>query len=429
MKIAMVSPRILDGGGIEEHILQISKYLCKRRHSVTIVSSDYSESGTSLILRRFGNIKNLNVITLPNSLSGLIHEYPQINGLALQLVKLNPDIIHVHHFNYQVNNEALIAAKFLGIPFFYTPHFHPWWSYREPWKSRVWKATQFTVHKMLLQSCDRVFAVSEQERNVLIKDGKIPKAKVVVAPNGIDQISLKKELSWEVFLKRYSIPKNKKYVLFLGRLTTERKGALLALKVFKQVSLTLPDAHLIMAGFYDKKTLDNMTKLAEDMSIREKVNILGFLSNIEKATLLGNSNVFLSPTSYEAFGITLAEALYKKLPVVTTNIGGIPYVVRNRVDGYLVQDRDDIAAFAKYTIRLLQNTKLATEMGYNGHKRVTRKFHWDLTAKIIETRYRTILFRKINYINKDIETGRKLIDKHMIPSGFTNGFQREHKNK
>lgn len=420
MKIAMVSPRILDGGGIEEHILQISRVLCKRGHKVRIIASDYSESGTSLILKRFGKIKNLRVYTLPASLTGLIHDYPQIYGLAVNLVKLNPDIIHVHHFNYQVNTEALIAAKFLGVPFFYTPHFHPWWSYEEAWKSRVWKASQFTVHKMLLQAADRVFAVSEQERNILIQEGKIPKAKVVVAQNGIDVNSLKKEHSWRTFKTKYNIPSNKKYVLLFGRLTTERKGPKLGLKIFQSVAMQVPEVHFILAGYYDDKTFNELNDLAKTLGIQNKISILGFLNNIEKATLLSNSNVFLAPTSYEAFGITFAESLYKKTPVVATNIGGIPYVVRNRIDGYLVNGRTNFDDFVKYTVRLLKNENLRKEMGLNGHRRVLRKFHWDLSAKIIETRYRTILYRKLHYRNKEIVTGRKLVEKNKIPEGLKN---------
>lgn len=420
MKIAMVSPRILDGGGIEEHILQISKNLCKQGHEVYIIASDFSESGNSLILQRFNKIKHLHVYTLPSSLSGLIFEYPQIYGLAIHLAKINPDIIHVHHFNYQVNTEALIASRFLGIPFFYTPHFHPWWSYPEPWKSRVWKATEFTVHKMMLKNADRIFAVSEHERETLIKDGRIPKAKVVVAQNGIDMIGLKRQSSWKDFLTKYTIPPGKKYILFLGRLTTERKGAEHSLYIFQKVLSQYPDAHLILAGYYNSQTYLKLTNTADQLGIRNNISILGFLSNVEKSTAYANSNVYLAPTSYEAFGITLAEALFKRLPVVATNIGGIPYVVRNRIDGYLIQDRNDYDSFAKYIVRLLNNEKLAKEMGDNGHKRVRRKFHWELSAKIIETRYRTILYRKMHYRNKDVITGRKLINEKQIPEGIKN---------
>ncbi len=421
MKIAMVTPRILDGGGIEEHILQISRYLCKKGHKVYIVSSDYTESGSPLILRRFRNIKNLRVVTLPHALTGLIYEYPQIPKLAVYLAKLNPDIIHVHHFNYQVNTESLIAAKFLGVPVFYTPHFHPWWSYPEAWKSRVWKATQFTVHKMMLRECDRIFAVSEQERLTLIKEGKIPKAKVVVAPNGIDRASLSKHMSWEKLLKRYKIPKDRKYVLFFGRLTTERKGATIALDVFKLVHKLDSNTHLLLAGYYNEETFTKLFHHAKKIGIANNITIAGFLNNIEKTTFLKNANVLLAPTSYEAFGITLAEGLYNKLPVVATNIGGIPFVVRNRVDGYLVNNQHDLPSFAKYVVRLIQNKKLALEMGESGRKRVLRKFHWDLSAKIIETRYRTILYRKLNYLNPEIVTGRILIEKKQIPTPFKNG--------
>lgn len=418
MKIAMVAPRILDGGGIEEHVLQISKFLSKRKHKLFIVSSDYSESGQSLTLRRFGKIKNLQVITLPSDLKGLIKDYPEVHGLASKLVEINPDIIHIHHFNYQVNTEGLIAAKFLGIPFFYTPHFHPWWSWPDPWKSRVWKANQYTVHRMLLYNCDRVFAVSEQERIMHIKEARIPKAKVVISQNGIDQNSLKKEMSWEKILNKYKIPHNKRYVLFFGRLTTERKGAKLSLPIFQKILAAIPDGHFIMAGFYDKATYDQLMTIVIELGIEKNISIIGFISNIEKSTFLAKCDVLLAPTAYEAFGITLAEALYKKLPVVATNIGGIPYVVRNRVDGYLIPDQNDIDSFAKYSIRLLKDKKLAMDMGISGHKRVARKFNWELTAKLVETRYRTILFRKLNYRKNGGVTGRMLLEKQHIASSL-----------
>jgi len=103
------------------------------------------------------------------------------------------------------------------------------------------------------------------------------------------------------------------------------------------------------------------------------------------------AEVFLSPTTYESFGIALAEALYNKVPVVTTKIGGTQTIINDKKDGFLVNGNDNINDFTQRVIFLLQNKEKALKMGELGHKKICRNFGWEKAVRKTEKLYEKLL--------------------------------------
>ena len=134
-----------------------------------------------------------------------------------------------------------------------------------------------------------------------------------------------------------------------------------------------------------------MTKLLEKLIKANNVTITGWVSEKDKYALMTGADMFISPTYYEAFGIALCEALYSKLPVISTNRGGVKYVVRNGVDGLLVEDPENIEDFTQAILKLAQQPEKSKQMGKAGYERVKKMFSWEKTGKKLEALYKKLV--------------------------------------
>ena len=128
---------------------------------------------------------------------------------------------------------------------------------------------------------------------------------------------------------------------------------------------------------------------AQKLGINKNVKFVGSKINSGLALEYQQSKVIVLPsiTESESFGMVLIEAMACKKPVIGSNIGGIPCIIDNDVNGLLVPPKDP-EALAKAIIKILKNPKLAKKMGENGYKKVKENFTWDKqiekTKKIIE---------------------------------------------
>ena len=117
------------------------------------------------------------------------------------------------------------------------------------------------------------------------------------------------------------------------------------------------------------------------------VRFTGFVSPEKVPQLYAVADVFVCPSSWsEPFGRVNIEAMATGLPVVSTNRGGIPEVVRHGKTGYLVR-KSNSKTMAKYVNRLLNNRKLNKRMGLRGRKLVLKKFTWKRVANQIHSIY------------------------------------------
>jgi len=397
LRIFQINHMFLDGGGREEHIFYISKELIQRGHDVSVITSDYMASGEPLIGRKARQIPGFKIITLKGYQTQIPPGRILIPDLMETLLKNNNvDVIHAHGMGEQVAQDAFYAAKIKGVPFVFTPHFHPWWSYEKLHAQRIWKVLQETQLRMIAEHSDALISVSETGQKDFIKYVKYKGKNMVVIPNGLDpdlKIPSKEEIRavWE----KFKIPPNKKYLIFLGSVTNPRKGALEAVQVFRQVREKMPDAHMLVVGPWSSRYISTtpVLKIVEKLAKAKHVTVTGYVSESDKYSLLAGADVMVSPTVYEAFGITLAEALYCKIPVVATKVGGVPYVIRDKIDGFLIKEQTNIPAFARACLRLLRNPELAKKMGQAGHERVKRKFQWDKVSQKLEELYYRVIER------------------------------------
>lgn len=131
---------------------------------------------------------------------------------------------------------------------------------------------------------------------------------------------------------------------------------------------------------------------AEHLVRRKKLsNDVFFLGKQDRVyELLGLADLFLLPSDLESFGLAALEAMACEVPVIATNVGGVPEVVINGVDGYLVEPRD-VAAAGKFAIQILSRADRGKEMGKQARIDARKKFCSNDVIPLYEAYYQKVL--------------------------------------
>ena len=397
MDIVQVSHMFLDGGGREEHIYQISKYLALKGHRVTIITSDYSPSGEYLMKTKAEKVPGIKIVSLKGYLTNIPPGRVQIPDLIDFLIDYEANIIHAHGMGEQPAEEAFYAAKIKQIPFVFTPHFAPYDVYKKLNAEHVWKVIQQYQVYNVLRGADKIISVSPNEKEDIKKYTRYDGNNFEIITNGFEPPPEKitPQVVKDTY-KKFGIPEGRKYVVFLGALTNPRKGAFEAIQAFRAAKSKNPDLYLIIIGRWDSRLsypgqMKVTTKLLEKLAKANNVMITGWVSEKDKYALMTGANMFISPTYYEAFGIALCEALYSKLPVISTNRGGVKYVVRDGVDGLLLKDPENIEDLTRAILKLARQPEKSKQMGKAGYERVKKMFSWEKTGKKLEALYKKLV--------------------------------------
>ena len=146
------------------------------------------------------------------------------------------------------------------------------------------------------------------------------------------------------------------------------KNILAVIKIFAEVRKQLP-AKLVMVG--DGPDKPGAEQLARELGIQRDVLFLGNQDCMEE--LLPLADVFLLPSSSESFGLVALEAMSAEVPVVASNLGGLPEVVEHGVTGFL-HDPSSVDGFVSSILRLLKSERLRRTMGRRGRRVAREKF-------------------------------------------------------
>jgi glycosyltransferase involved in cell wall biosynthesis len=206
-----------------------------------------------------------------------------------------------------------------------------------------------------------VIALSEQWRGRLLKI--CPGANVEVLPNAV---------AVPAKLPARGCQDAEPVLLFLGHLLRD-KGVYDLVRAFARVVARFPRARLVLGGIGN---IVEVTQLAKQLGIQERVACPGWLGPQQKDAALANSTVFVLPSYAEGMPIALLEAMSWGLPVIATPVGGIPQVVTSEANGLLV-DPGNVDSLADALMRLLRDPALSARLGQAARKTIEADFSLD----------------------------------------------------
>lgn len=188
----------------------------------------------------------------------------------------------------------------------------------------------------------------------------------------------------EYLKQKYAIGKETKV---LSHISNFRKVKRVedVIKVFEKVNREM-DAVLLLIGEGPELTV--ICDLVKELGLTERVRFLGNQRRV--ADLLSMSDVKLLLSEKESFGLVILEAMACGVPVIGTNIGGIPEVIEHGINGYICS-LGDIDEISSYTIRLLKNPVLQKQMAESARKRAIDTFHQDRIVSQYEKLYEETL--------------------------------------
>lgn len=182
--------------------------------------------------------------------------------------------------------------------------------------------------------------------------------------------------------------KNSVTILFLGRLTRE-KGVYDLLEAFAALPRGLTQWRLILAGNGDS---EGVWQRIEELHLEREVELAGWVGKDKKLELLNVADVVVLPSYFEGMPMAILEGMAAGIPVVSTDVGGIPDVVRDSVNGLLFSP-GDVAALTKCLDRLARDREFARRLGNAGRKCVESDFSVSVVLQRLENIYSEIGFQ------------------------------------
>lgn len=239
---------------------------------------------------------------------------------------------------------------------------------------------RYHLSRMILKHVsDSYISISRQMTKELAELG-IPKYKIIYLPNAVD-----------VKLFHPQGKKEDDLLLFVGRISFE-KGLNVLLESLRYLKRSCRLVVIGPAGS-DKYSQD-MLKLIEKENQRgkHKIEYLGALEHADTIEWYQKASISVLPSLKDAFPVVMLEALSCETPVIATNVGSIPEVVRNHENGILVQPNNPVK-LAEAIQHLLDNKSVRTKMGMEGRKWVIKNFSLEVSAKKLSSIYQKIINR------------------------------------
>ena len=293
MKILFVTHRYPPHtGGVETHVREIATRLVDRGHDVTVFSADAGpdiESRTvddGVRVRRFRSV----------SPGGAFHFAPQ---MALAVRRADADVVHAHNYH---SFPLFFAA--LGVTderFVVTTHYHGASAsgFRDALLSFYRPLGRWAIRR-----ADEVIAVSEWEQERLREDFGVD---ATVIPNGLDV---------ERFAEAEPEERERPYLLCVGRIE-EYKGVQHVIRALPE----LPEYDLLIAGSGPYR--EELERIVREEGVSERVEFLGYVDDERLPGLYAGADVYVTLSEFEAYGMTVAEALAAGTPCVVRKAGAL----------------------------------------------------------------------------------------------------------
>lgn len=273
---------------------------------------------------------------------------------------LNPDFVHSHY----ATSYGLIGKLLNPNNFFISV----WGSdvYEFPLKSFFHK----TVLKWILNRADKLFSTSE---NMKVEAQKYTSNLIDVIPFGVD-LHVFKPLNE----KKYS----GEFVIGTVKTLEKIYGIDRLIKSFSNFNKIFPNSKCLIYGRGSQELM--LKELVADLGLQEVVEFRGFISHDEVPEVMAEFDVFCMLSLQESFGVAALEAAACGIPVIGSNVGGIPEVIENNVTGYLV---DSIEEASKKMVYLSENPGICLKMKKNALDMVQEKYDWNKNLKLMTSHY------------------------------------------
>ncbi len=377
MKILVLIPTFFPAlGGAEKVVFEIYRRLAER-HSIRLITPYLSEK----VLSQFGSDEFANDVNFEveryydkytmmrirghKVTHGLIPPFSLSTVAAINKAvrEFKPDVLNAHYV--MPTGLGAIAARLLwSVPTVVTLNGRDVPGPGTPFFWKYW-------HRLLLSFATEITYVSGFCREAIYGNNRGPGQ---VIYNGL---TFQKKPKNPVDVRaKFHIPEDSPIIFNLQRLSPEKKVDVVVHSM-KYVLKECPKAVLIVAGKGPVK--DDLERMGQELGISDHVKFAGFVPEEDVPSYFLAGELFVFHSTYETFGMVLAEAMSWAKPIVSVYNTAIPEVVDDERNGLLVEANNP-KAMGEAIIRLLKNPDLRKKMGSAAHEKATNFFDWDRIA-------------------------------------------------
>jgi glycosyltransferase involved in cell wall biosynthesis len=245
------------------------------------------------------------------------------------------------------------------------------------------------IAKYYIKRASAIHFTTQDEKENAINFLKL-RNKTIVVPIGFD-LSCTKELPPKgSFKDRYTVLKDKKYLLFLGRINI-KKGLDILVESFGEITKEYSDLYLVIVGANEGSQgyEEEIKRRLRDAGLSGRTIFTGMLTGRDKLEAFVDADVFVLPSYSENFGMAVVEAMACGIPVVISDKVGIHREVERNRAGIIVKTNPD--SLSRGIRSLLDNEKLKREVCTNGRKMVEEYYDIDKVADMVIKAYREII--------------------------------------
>lgn len=303
-----------------------------------------------------GDFNNLNIKVYNNSIYSLFNPIKYVE--IFRIIKNNDfDILHTHLIH--CNLIGRVIGRLAGVKSIINSEHN----------TSNWQKNNFfliILYKITLKYVDIIHCISNSVKTKITDKIDIDNKKLRIVYNGINMnhfITKQEGIKKELFsIEPYPV------LGCVSRLD-KRKGLEYLIRAIKILKNTYKNIKLLLVGEGSEKK--SLTKLVNDLKLEEQILFVGKTNETKK--YLQALDVFVLPSLQEGLSIAIIEAMAAGVPVIASNVNGIPEVVTNNLDGILIDPQDEYK-IAKAVEKLINNKTFRDSLVENAYEKVKVKF-------------------------------------------------------
>jgi D-inositol-3-phosphate glycosyltransferase len=372
-----------EAGGMQLYVRALSRELGKRGHVVDVFTRRADPSLARIV--SFG--RNVRVVHLDAGPAAPVDKaslYDYLPSFVAEVERfrrregIEYDLVHSHYWlSGWVGN---VLARRWDAP--HVTMFHTLSRLKDLAPTEAGEsADRSEVETRIVAAADRIIASSEHERESLVDLYGARRDRVCVVPGGVD---LNLFVPRDQHVARARLQLDGDVVLFVGRMDPI-KGLEVLLRAFALLKHRSPATLVVVGGSAGEPELVRSHGLAATLGLLDRVQFRGPVPQEELPFYYTAATLLVVPSYYESFGLAAVEALACGTPVVGSMVGGLPTIVHEGANGFLVRSRQP-AEYAERIESILGDPALRTHLASRARTSVAR-FGWNAVADRIGAIY------------------------------------------
>ena len=327
-------PGTRDAGGMNVYIRKVAQELSDRGVFVDVFSRNHdAEVPTTVQLAERARVVHVDAGDPSDDKAELSRHLPDFVLAVLDYTRehgLTYDVVHSHYWLSGLATTLL--ARRWGIPHVTT--FHTLAEIKKRARAGEDEPEERSVgEERVIRTADAIVAFSRHESDAMVRFYDAAPDKIEVIPCGVD-VDLFRPVNRREAKQKLGLGEDG-VVLFVGRLEP-LKGVDILLRAVAQLERADTTRTVIVGGDQADAEMARLRALCSDLGIAERVSFLGRMAQQELPLYYSAADVSVIPSYYESFGLVALESMACGTPVIASRVGGLPTIVKDGLNGYLI---------------------------------------------------------------------------------------------